>query len=241
MSSVVQSIRTIIFYLSLASFTVCWSTVLLFIIPFVALNNRHKILVRNWAHVAMWLARNICGIRYEVKGVEHIPDRACVLISNHQSTWETFFLQTLFTPQSQVIKRELLSIPFFGWAFRLIKPIAINRDDPRAAIQDVVSQGTTALKEGRWVLIFPEGTRNPNGSLGKFSRGGVNLARKAEVDVLPIAHNAATCWPMETWLKKPGVISLHIGPAITTSEKTALEINNEARDWIEKELQQMNG
>ena len=123
----------------------------------------------------------------------------------------------------------------------MIKPIAINRDNPRAALQDVVEQGTLALKEGRWVLIFPEGTRNPNGKLGKFSRGGVNLARKAEVRVLPIAHNAAVCWPMHSFLKKPGTIHLHIGKPIETEGRTALEINNETRSWIENTLQSING
>ena len=236
MSSVVQAIRAIIFYLLLGSFTAVWVTVLCCIIPFVAMNKRHGLMVKNWAKVTMWLVRIICGVRYEVHGQENIPDKPCVLISNHQSTWETFCLQTLFTPQSQVIKKELLKVPFFGWGFRLVKPIAINRDDPRAALRDIVGQGTTALKEGRWVLIFPEGTRTPDGGLGKFSRGGVNLAKKAEANVLPIAHNAATYWPMDSWLKKPGTITLHIGPVIESADKTALELNNETRDWIEQEL-----
>ncbi|MGI9279766.1 MAG: lysophospholipid acyltransferase family protein [Endozoicomonas sp.] len=240
MSLVVQSIRTALFYFLLATFTVLWSTVLVFVVPFVPMNTRHKVLVKYWAVIAVGLARFICGIRYEIHGKENIPDTPCVIISNHQSTWETFFLQTLFSPQAQVIKKELLMIPFFGWAFRLIKPIAINRDDPRAALNDVVEQGTMALHEKRWVLIFPEGTRNPNGKLGKFSRGGVNLARKAEANVLPIAHNAAVCWPMGSFLKKPGTIQLHIGPAVDSKDRTALDINNEIRGWISNALDEMN-
>ncbi|WP_257275076.1 MULTISPECIES: 1-acyl-sn-glycerol-3-phosphate acyltransferase [unclassified Endozoicomonas] len=241
MSLVVQSIRTALFYFLLTIFTVFWSMVMVFVAPLVPMNRRHNILVKYWAIIAMGLARFICGIKYEVHGKENITDIPCVMISNHQSTWETFFLQTLFSPQAPVLKKELLKIPFFGWAIRLIKPIAINRNDPRAALNDVVEQGTSALHDGRWVLIFPEGTRNPNGQLGKFSRGGVNLARKAGVNVLPIAHNAAACWPMNSFLKKPGTIQLHIGTVIETKDRTALEINNEARDWISNTLDNMNG
>lgn len=172
MTLVVQYTRTALFYFLLATFTILWSTVMLFVVPFIPMNTRHKVLVKNWATVAMGLARLTCGIKYEVHGKENIPDAPCVMISNHQSTWETFFLQTLFSPQAPVLKKELLKIPFFGWTLRLIKPIAINRNDPRAALNDVVEQGTAALHDNRWVLIFPEGTRNPNGQLGKFSRGG---------------------------------------------------------------------
>ncbi|WOG28071.1 lysophospholipid acyltransferase family protein [Endozoicomonas sp. 8E] len=241
MTIVVQYTRTALFYFLLATFTVFWSILLFFAIPFVPVNRRHKLLVKYWAVMAMGLARFICGIKYEVHGKENIPDTPCVMISNHQSTWETFFLQMLFSPQAPVLKKELLKIPFFGWSIRLIKPIAINRDDPRAALNDVAEQGTAALHDGRWVLIFPEGTRNPDGQLGKFSRGGVNLARKAGVNVLPIAHNAATCWPMNSFLKKPGTIQLHIGTVIETTDRTALEINNEAQSWIANTLDNING
>ena len=237
---IVQSIRTILFYLLLGSFTILWSTLLFFIIPFISINRGHKFLVKYWSITALWLAQLTCGIHYKIHGIENIPKYPCVIISNHQSVWETFFLQTAFTPQSQVIKKELLTIPFFGWAFRLIKPIAINRDDPQAALQAVITQGLIALKDGRWVLIFPEGTRRPNGKLGKFSKGGVNLAKKAAVSILPIAHNAAVCWPIHSFLTKPGTIHLYIGKPIKTDEQTVLEINNKIYNWIKNTLQSIN-
>lgn len=188
----------------------------------------------------MLLCRLIVGIRWEVQGRENIPDTPCVLISNHQSTWETFFFQTLITPQTQVIKKSLLSIPFFGWAFSLTKPIAIDRNNPRKSLHQIAVQGKHAIDQGIWVLIFPEGTRNPNGKLGKFSRGAITLARKAECNVLPIAHNAGTCWPNNTWIKKPGTIRIHIGKEMAVIDKTPALITEESRNWIEQEISQMN-
>ncbi|OED43435.1 glycerol acyltransferase [Endozoicomonas sp. (ex Bugula neritina AB1)] len=239
MSVVVYSSRTILFYIALATWTIGWSTFMLIALPLMPFRKRHR-LVKYWGHVAMFLCKYITGIRWEVKGRENIPKTPCVLISNHQSTWETFFFQTLITPQTQVIKKSLLSIPFFGWAFSLTKPIAINREDARKSLQQIALQGKEALEHGVWVLIFPEGTRNPNGSLGKFSRGGINLARKAECNILPIAHNAGSCWPNSSWIKKPGTIQIHIGEEITVANKTPAQITDESRSWIEQEINKMN-
>ena len=239
MSVVVYSLRTILLYLALTVWTVCWSSFMLIALPLIPFRKRH-ILVKIWGHVTIALTRWIAGVKWKIKGKENIPDTPCVIVSNHQSSWETFFLQTLFTPQTQVIKKSLLNIPFFGWAFRLIKPIAIDRDDPRRSLQQIVEQGKQALEDNVWVLIFPEGTRVPNGKLGKFSRGGINLARKAERNILPVAHNAGSCWPNTSWIKRPGTITVHIGKEISIEDKTPAHLNNESRQWIEKALEEMN-
>ncbi len=233
-------IRTIVFYFSLAVWTVFWAMLMiLFIYPF-RFKLRHLIFVKTWAIVSVYLCRLICGVRWQVKGRENIPDTPCVVISNHQSTWETFFLQTLLTPQTQVIKQELLKIPFFGWAFKKIKPIAINRKDARQALQQVRDQGKAALEHNVWVLIFPEGTRTPPGEPGKFSRGGAGLAKAAEVDILPIAHNAGVFWPNDSWLKRPGTIQVEIGPVVKTEPLSVAEVNDATRNWIAGSLNKMN-
>lgn len=239
MSVVVYSLRTILLYLTLTVWTVCWSSFMLIGLPLAPFRKRHT-LVKIWAHVTIGLTRWIAGVNWEIKGKENIPDTPCVIVSNHQSSWETFFLQTLFTPQTQVIKKSLLYIPFFGWAFRLIKPIAIDRDNPRRSLQQIVGQGRQALNDNVWVLIFPEGTRVSNGELGKFSRGGINLARKAERNILPVAHNAGSCWPNTSWIKRPGTITVHIGKEISVEGKTPAHLNIESRQWIEKALEEMN-
>ncbi|WP_257285857.1 1-acyl-sn-glycerol-3-phosphate acyltransferase [Endozoicomonas sp. SESOKO1] len=232
-------IRTTVFYFSLAVWTVFWAMLMiLFIYPF-RFKLRHRIFVKTWAIVSIYLCRLICGVQWKVNGRENIPDTPCVVISNHQSTWETLFLQTLLTPQTQVIKQELLKIPFFGWAFKKIKPIAINRKDARQALQQVRDQGKAALEHNVWVLIFPEGTRTPPGEPGKFSRGGAGLAKAAAVDILPIAHNAGVFWPNSSWIKRPGTIQVEIGPAIKTESLSVAEVNDTARDWITRALQTM--
>ena len=145
LSHLVSIIRTIVFYFSFAVWTALWSTLMiLFIYPF-PFRARHQLFVKTWALVVINLCRFICGVRWRVKGLENIPTTPCVIISNHQSTWETFFLQTLVTPQIQVVKQELLKIPFFGWALKQIRPIAINRKDARQALQQVRDQGESGI------------------------------------------------------------------------------------------------
>ena len=232
-------IRTILFYSAFALWTAFWSLLMVLCIYPFSTRNRHRLFIRTWAKVTVNLCRLICGISWQVKGREHIPDHPCVVISNHQSTWETFFLQTLLSPQTQVIKQELLQIPFFGWALKTTGPIAINRNNARRALEQVREQGKSALENGVWVLIFPEGTRTPSGSLGKFSRGGAGLAKTALVDVLPVAHNAGTYWPNKSWLKNPGTIQVEICPVISTEHLSVAEVNDTARNHIDLALKKM--
>ncbi|MDP0587965.1 MAG: lysophospholipid acyltransferase family protein [Candidatus Endonucleobacter bathymodioli] len=232
MLSITNTTRSVIFYLLFVIWTICYSIPILLIIKFITTKKRHNLLVKHWALVSINLCRVICGLRWKVHGQENIPSKACVIISNHQSTWETFFLQTIITPQSLVVKRELLLIPFFGWALRAINPIAINRSTPREAIQQVKIKGLAYLQDNVSVLVFPEGTRNQSGKLGKFSRSGALLACTSNVDILPIAHNAGKFWPGNRWIVTPGTIQVFIGHPIKTSDKDATEANNAAREWI---------
>ncbi len=239
MATVLPFIRTIIFYLALAIWTVFWAGLGTLVTGFMPLRKRHGFSVKIWNQVILWLCKVICGIRWEIVGKENIPQKPCVIVSNHQSTWETFALQTLFSPQSQVLKRELLLIPFFGWALALTKPIAINRANKRAALQQVIKEGGDRIKEGLWVLIFPEGTRRPHGKPGKFSRSGAVMACNTGVDILPVAHNAGTCWEHGKWLKKPGTITVEIGQPISTEGKSHNEVQEASSQWILDKLKQM--
>lgn len=167
--STVQAIRTVLFYLLLSASAFVWGTLSFFIAPILPFRARYRFVVQNWCRFAIWLTRVVAGIRYEVRGLENIPEKPCVILSKHQSTWETFFLSGFFEPLSQVLKRELLYVPFFGWALALLKPIAIDRSQPKLALKQLAKQGDECLKKGAWVLIFPEGTRIPVGQMGKFS------------------------------------------------------------------------
>lgn len=209
--SIVQAIRIFIFYLLLGTTALLWCSLSFFIAPFLPFRVRYRFINVYWCRCAVWLTKVFLNIKVNVTGQENVPKTPCVIVSNHQSTWETFFLSAHFQPLSQVLKRELLYVPFFGWAMAMLRPIAIDRSNPKAALKVVAKKGDELLKDGVWVLIFPEGTRVPYGQIGKFSRSGSAMAVNAELPVLPIAHNAGRYWPKEGWGKKPGTIEVVIG------------------------------
>ena len=163
-----------------------------------------------------------------------------MILANHQSTWETFFLPRVFRPQTQLIKRELLYVPFFGWAFALAKPIAIDRSKARDSLQQLTRTGGERLKDGMWILVFPEGTRIAPGETVKFSRGGAALACANNAPIIPVAHNAGEFWPRQGWAKKPGIVKVMIGPAIYPAgadPRSIVAANKQAESWINQQLQ----
>jgi 1-acyl-sn-glycerol-3-phosphate acyltransferase len=240
----VQAIRTFFFYLLLSSSSFFWCIFCVFIAPFLPFRARYRLVIQTWCRCATWLAKVVAGIHYEVRGLENIPQQPCVILAKHQSTWETFFLSALFEPLSQVVKRELLYVPFFGWAMAMLKPIAIDRSNPKAALKQLAKQGDERIKQGAWVLIFPEGTRIPPGQIGKFSRGGAALAVNAGLPVLPIAHNAGELWPKQGWAKYPGTIQVVIGPVMHAEgegPRAIAELNERAYAWVAQTQQQISG
>ena len=236
MKYLLAAFRTGLFYTGFVVFTVSASmlTCLLFFLPFRLLQ---RIATTGNYLVMQWL-RLTCNIKIVVSGAENIPTGACVILSNHQSTWEAFYMQWFFQPANFILKRELLWIPFFGWALFLMQPIAIKRSRPSSAIRYVLKQGTKRLQSGNRIVIYPEGTRITNGILGEFKTSGAALAKQAQVPVLPVSHNSGEHWQRSSFLKSPGTIHLQIGPAIDSETYSAREITESARDWIAKSLKQ---
>lgn len=193
--------------------------------------------VRLWNSFNLWWLKVTCGVKYQVWGMENIPqDTAFIVMSNHQSTWETFALAHIF-PQhlSWVLKRELLNIPFFGWGIRLIKPIAIDRAAGRNAVKQIATQGKALLEEGIGIVIFPEGTRVNPGEKLPYKIGGALLATHAGFPVVAVAHNAGDSWPRHAWIKQPGTITVSIAPAFSPKGMKADALNNQVETWIEAE------
>ena len=178
-----------------------------------------------------WWLKMTCGIEVVVTGFENIPNGPCVVISNHQSSWETFFLQRMLKPASVIVKRELLWIPLFGWALSLSKPIAIRRSQPVAALRQVLKQGRDSLARGNKVIIYPEGSRSLAGELKSYKSSAAALAKSEHVPILPIVHNAGDCWPAHRFTKNSGTIRLKIGKPIDTLTKSAKELTAIAHDW----------
>jgi len=201
---------------------------------------RYRLTV-GWPRMVIWAARWIAGLRWRIKGAENLPDCPAVVLSKHQSAWETLFLPA-YLPREIcfVYKKELNRIPFFGWGLSLLRMIPIDRSKGRDAFEQVVRLGRQRLDEGRWPLLFPEGTRVPPGKVGRYKMGGALLATRTGVVVVPIAHNAGECWPRNSFVKRPGLITVSIGPPIETAGLDAEEVNRKVQDWIENEMRQLN-
>jgi len=193
-------------------------------------------IVGGWAHFVMGWLKLTCGLEYRVIGGENIPDHPCVVLAKHQSAWETIAFQTIFPPQIWVLKRELLFIPFFGWALAALSAIAIDRSAGREALKQLVSQGKKRLQRGLWVVIFPEGTRIAPGERGKYHIGGAWLATHTNATVVPVAHNAGEFWRKNSLLKQPGTITVSIGKPIDATGMKTDELNRQVEEWIEAEM-----
>lgn len=198
-------------------------------------------LARQYGFFVIHTAKYLCGIRYNIIGSKSVPNNnRFIIFSKHQSTWETLFLLSYFPRMSIILKKELLNIPFFGWGLRAIRPIAIDRSAGRAAMTALNHQGEMRLKQNLCILCFPEGTRKLPGETPDYKVGGAMLASKTGAPVLPIALNSGECWPKGKFLKKPGIISVVIGPCLETQGKKSSVILQEAQDWIEGEMREIN-
>jgi 1-acyl-sn-glycerol-3-phosphate acyltransferase len=185
----------------------------------------------------VWLAKALCGIRYEIRGWENVPKHPCIVLSKHSSTWETLALEAWFAPGSFVAKKELLWVPFFGWGFALSSPITIDRKAGTQAMEKMIEQGKERLLQRKFnIVVFPEGTRIRAGLRGKYKTGGARLAIGCEATIVPIAHNAGYCWPRHPWKKHPGLVSLSILPPIEAKGRDVAELNAEIERVIEDEV-----
>lgn len=232
-------IRSLLFLAGYATTTVIWGTLGVltgWLLPYRA---RFVYIIVVWTSMVLAWLRVTCGIRHEIKGLENLPDEPCVVLVRHESTWETLFLQKLLAPQATVIKRELLRIPFFGWAYSMLRPIAIDRSDARGALRTMIRVGRERLDDGAWVILFPEGTRMPPGQPARFQRGGAALASAAGRPIIVIAHDAGRCWPARKWIKTPGVVHVEISEPIPTAGRTTQDINAEAEAWMQDALKRL--
>ena len=197
--------------------------------------SRYRI-TSGWAHLMLFLLRVICGIRYRVIGAEHIPQTPSIVLSKHQSAWETLAFQQIFPPQVWVLKKELLFVPFFGWGLAMTSPTAINRSSKKAALKQIVEQGKDRLKRGFWIVVFPEGTRIAPGKKGRYGIGGAWLATHTGAPVVPVAHNAGHFWGKNALIKRPGTITVSIGAPIDPAGMEPGELNAKVESWIETEM-----
>jgi 1-acyl-sn-glycerol-3-phosphate acyltransferase len=196
--------------------------------------------IYQFLNLYFWVLKKVCHIDYQVIGLENIPkDRVGIILSKHQSTFETFAIPLYFPLITPIAKRELVWIPFFGWGLAMSKPILINRSDKRSAMMQIIGEGSERLKEGRWIMFFPEGTRVPYGKVGTYRLGGTRLACATGAPIIPIAHNSGKVWPRRKFIKNPGTVTIVIGPLMESVGKTPEGLLEEAKGWIEGKMKEL--
>jgi 1-acyl-sn-glycerol-3-phosphate acyltransferase len=232
-------LRSLLFYIGQIISTILIAPIGIIAFP-LDFKKRYYLITR-WAVFNLWWLKICCNVTYEIKGKDNIPRKPCVVMSKHQSAFETLALQQIFIPQVWILKKELLRIPIYGWGLASMQPIAINRDSTIKSFRQIVDQGCERLQKGYWVIIFPEGTRVAPNKKKKYLPGGGMLAEKSGAQVVPVAHNAGRLWPRNSMIKKPGLITIKIGPVIESENKSAKEITDEVENWIEKEIRELPG
>jgi 1-acyl-sn-glycerol-3-phosphate acyltransferase len=234
----VRDVRSLLFGLYQIVVTVVWALLVL-VMGWLPAQPRFRF-ISVWCRLTLWGARWICGIRHRVVGAENIPSGADVpphiVMSKHSSTWETLALHMFFPPLAFVAKKELLSLPFFGWAFALASPITIDRKAGTDAMQQMVGQGRERFRQGFWFVVYPEGTRIRAGTRAKYKTGGARLAIALDAPIVPVAHNAGYLWPKGVLGKRPGTVTISFGKPIGPAGKTAQALTAEVEDWIESEV-----
>ena len=234
-----QYLRSSIYWVLFIFSTVVYGLLIILALPFSADFRLH--IARSWGYLNLFMLKWICGLDFRVEGVEHVQEQNAIVLCKHQSTWETIALHTIIPCGRWVFKRELLRIPIFGWALASTDPIAIDRSAGKKAVRQLVDKGIDKLKRGKWVILFPEGTRTAPGSEARYKIGGAVLAAESGYPVLPIAHNAGEFWARHSFLKRPGCITARIGEMIPTRGRDANDILEQTRDWIESQMQDIAG
>ncbi|MCO4837126.1 MAG: 1-acyl-sn-glycerol-3-phosphate acyltransferase [Oceanospirillaceae bacterium] len=221
--------------MGLSVISIIASTLLVTTSPVVKRRFRFKFVSYCNRAVLQWM-KITCGVTFEINGLHNIPkNQPLVVACNHQSDWETFFLLTIGLPVSTVLKRELLFIPFFGWALAMLNPIAIDRKRKTNALKQLSQQGCERLNAGISVVIFPEGTRCPPGALGPCTKGAAMLAHQAGVPILPIVQNSGHLASQRQWLKPAGKIEVRIGQPISADVPTK-EMHGQMVSWMTENL-----
>lgn len=214
-----------------------------------ALGTRGEPLYRTgvaWLNLCVKGARWILGIQYRVQGFENLPKQGqypgVVVLVKHQSTLETFLMPLILkhVVLAYVFKKELLSIPIFGWGLGRMDMIHIDRSQKSKAFHKVIEQGKKLLDKGSWVIMFPEGTRVPRGEVGQYKASGARLAIDTQSVVVPVAVSSAKCWPGRAIVKFPGVVDVSIGHPISSEGENPNDLMQKVQDWIEAEMRRLD-
>lgn len=200
-------------YLSMAIFALLLSPVLLFGL------DPSMVVIRMWAAFVLFGLRVLCGVRVEVRGLEHRPTGPALIAGKHQGMLDVIAPFTFLPDPCFVMKKELMILPFFGWFAARTNMIAIDRSAHSAALKGMVRQARTRHAEGRQILIFPEGTRTAPGAPPDYKPGIAALYRDLDCACVPMATNAGQHWPAHGFRRTPGTVVYEFLPAIPAGLK----------------------
>jgi 1-acyl-sn-glycerol-3-phosphate acyltransferase len=243
MTNILSAIRSLLFFLWMLLTVIPWGLAVQVASIFIS-GKKLWWLCAGWLKVAMWGCRVICGVKVRMQGYENLPIGeldAVILLSKHQSTFETFYYPALMPhPLVYVFKKELMLVPFFGWSMARLDFIPIDRKKRSEAFTKVTAEGRRLMAEGNWVIMFPEGTRIARGQQGNYKTGGTRLACETGQPVVPIAVTSARCWPRKSFLIRPGIVDLSIGKPIPSIGRQPDELMVEVQTWIEAEMRRLD-
>jgi 1-acyl-sn-glycerol-3-phosphate acyltransferase len=230
-----SALYTALMVITVAPYAICvvlWS--------WLPMPRRYR-MVLGWTRFAIEAARVILGVRWEVRGRENLPDEPAIILSKHQSVWETLWFTTFMPrPLCYVYKHEIHYMPLVGWAMMTLDMIHIDRSRGHDAFEQVAEQGARKLARGSWIVIFPEGTRTAPGAEPRYKTGGARLAVRTGAPIIPIALNSGEIWPRRKFLKYPGLVTVSIGPLIRVDGLTAEEVAQRVQGWIEGEMRRIS-
>ena len=198
-----------------------------------------QIFAKYCIYIILYSLKFICGVSWKIYGLDNIPKGPCIIAANHQGVWESFFLQTINIPTSSIIKRELLFIPFFGWALACLKPIHLKRSNKFRSYKTVINKGSKKIANGTSLIIFPEGTRSvPEDGLKTFSNSCGVLSVNNNIPVIPICHNSGLYWRNKSFIKKAVVIKVRIGKPVYGDNPKIVTKN--VKNWIESNFEDIH-
>ncbi|HEX4880606.1 MAG TPA: lysophospholipid acyltransferase family protein [Limnobacter sp.] len=232
---------SILFFIYSVVYTPLHATLLLLLAPFLNLKQRYTFACW-WNAINIFLLKHLCGIQYVVEGKEHLPNTGAIVLAKHQSAWETFAIPANLLPRQLclVFKKELQYVPFFGWALWVLRMVPINRTKGVEAFEQVKTVAGQRMRDGAWMMFFPEGTRVPVGYKRRYKTGGTRLAVATNTPVVPVAHNAGECWGRKSFFKKPGTVILRFGPPISPAGHDADSLMAKVEEWIEGEMHKIS-
>lgn len=232
--------RSILFFIGITILSILFFPLALAVRPF-PLRRRHEMISQRWTRAALAWLRLTCGISHRVIFKGKLPDTPAIIMSKHQSAWETLGLQLIMPLHVWVLKKELLRIPVFGWELATMGAIAIDRSNRSTAQKQLLEQGKARIDLGFWIMIFPEGTRIAPGKQGQYKHGGARLATMLDIPLVPVAHNAGEFWPKNSFRKYPGEVTVVVGNPIYPNGRDHRELTHEIENWIENEMVKITG